>query len=119
MFKGVPSHLQCVRRLLALLQAVVIDCPRVLVIHGLALNRRADNLCTEQYRFSEKKVWADVFSPFDYTALGHLHSTEMVAERICYAPSPILRGHTIKDGAIGLVPIEPDCIEVDYKHLIF
>ena len=36
-----------------------------------------------------ESVSADVFDGFDYVALGHLHSAQVVSERVRYSGSPL------------------------------
>lgn len=118
-FPEVMSHDDAYRLLLEPFKKERTDTIRVLAAHCMALTGLPEDPRTEQYRKSGEKVYADVFEPFCYTALGHLHSTEAVSDRIRYAPCPIPRGRAPEDGWISLVSINRSGVQVDNRRLDF
>lgn len=117
--KEVQTHYDAYRCLLASVKMREQGVRRVLVTHCMALTGYAEDPRTQRYQYGGEKVFADVFAPFDYTALGHLHSTEAVTERIRYAPCPIPRGRELEDGMISIVEISRDHVHVENRQICF
>lgn len=118
-FKEVKTHHDAYNRLLVSMKRPEQGVRRVMITHCMVLTGCAEDPRTKRYQYSGEKVFADVFAPFDYTALGHLHSTEAVTGRIRYAPCPIPRGREPEDGMISIVEMDRDDVQVENRRICF
>ncbi|AEE17243.1 metallophosphoesterase family protein [Treponema brennaborense] len=93
-FTGTEAHRQqdmaqeAVSRIAAAHEAAYAGIPAVLCAHLFARN----GVTSDSERLfvgTAEQVAADIFKPFAYTALGHLHSCQQMSETVWYAGSPL------------------------------
>lgn len=87
--------------------------PAVLVAHCFALGGAASD-SERVFLGSAEQVDPALFSPFAYVALGHLHKTQRVADRIHYAGAPLVYAFDEAGIPKNFLKVELDTAKPDF-----
>ncbi len=85
----------------------------VLIAHGIAAGMPEFSMA----ELGELEIPLDVFSRFDYTALGHFHNFSAVAPRAYYSGSTERLSQAERETAKGFLEVELDPFEVRFHEV--